>query len=434
MRRKAAAAAGRGGGAVGAAARGTPRSPCADLARWATSRAGSAEVVVDGAIEVAVELVGEDAGRPVPTGASGSRAGTDVPASPSIHERLRAFAWRALKAFKANQGLLLAGAVAYYALLSIVPLLILFVIALSHVIDEARAARRARRATSSGWCPGRAKPLVGRARATSSQHREVMGWVLLGDDALLQLARLHRARERDVGDLRPPRGEPAPPLRRLGAAAVSATSCSLGVGMLLVTLVIGKPARRWASATSISSATTWALGGISGVLLYLLGVAGEVFVLTSIYLVMPVGRLKWRHALIGGVTAALLWELTRHVLLWYFAHALAGERGLRIAHRPRSWCCFRLELAAILLLFGAQVIAEYERDRGSAQRGAKAAARDNCGPRESDAERAAGPAPRHSVLHFADQAIEVGIGAVVGRVPAHHDVHRARDEEPEDQR
>src|ERR1035438_10659959 len=46
------------------------------------------------------------------------------------------FAIQVLKSFRANQGLLLAGAVAYYALLSIVPLLILTVIALSHVIDQ----------------------------------------------------------------------------------------------------------------------------------------------------------------------------------------------------------------------------------------------------------------------------------------------------------
>src|ERR1700749_3290644 len=48
----------------------------------------------------------------------------------------RAFAWRVLCGCRANQVLLLAGAVAYYALLSIVPLLILSVIALSHVIPE----------------------------------------------------------------------------------------------------------------------------------------------------------------------------------------------------------------------------------------------------------------------------------------------------------
>jgi membrane protein len=47
-----------------------------------------------------------------------------------------AFEPQVLKAFQANQGLPLAGAVAYYALLSIVPLLILTVIALSHVGDQ----------------------------------------------------------------------------------------------------------------------------------------------------------------------------------------------------------------------------------------------------------------------------------------------------------
>lgn len=46
-----------------------------------------------------------------------------------------AFIWRVLKSFMANQGLLLAGAVAYYALLSIVPLLILSVFALSHLVS-----------------------------------------------------------------------------------------------------------------------------------------------------------------------------------------------------------------------------------------------------------------------------------------------------------
>jgi uncharacterized BrkB/YihY/UPF0761 family membrane protein len=48
------------------------------------------------------------------------------------------FALRVLRSFRANQGLLLAGAVAYYALLSIVPLLILILIALSQLIDQAQ--------------------------------------------------------------------------------------------------------------------------------------------------------------------------------------------------------------------------------------------------------------------------------------------------------
>jgi len=59
-----------------------------------------------------------------------------------------AFALRVLLGFRANQGLLLAGAVAYYALLSIVPLLILMAIALSHVI--ARGAGPLHRLAGAG--------------------------------------------------------------------------------------------------------------------------------------------------------------------------------------------------------------------------------------------------------------------------------------------
>ena len=46
------------------------------------------------------------------------------------------FALAVIKQFRANQGLLLAGAVAYYTLLSLVPLLILILLALSHIVDE----------------------------------------------------------------------------------------------------------------------------------------------------------------------------------------------------------------------------------------------------------------------------------------------------------
>ena len=72
----------------------------------------------------------------------------------------RAFGWRVLKNFRSNQGLLLAGAVAYYALLSIVPLLILTVIALSRLVDEAELLLTLGRYLD--WLvPGQAKVIVG---------------------------------------------------------------------------------------------------------------------------------------------------------------------------------------------------------------------------------------------------------------------------------
>ncbi|HEY2189489.1 MAG TPA: YhjD/YihY/BrkB family envelope integrity protein, partial [Caldimonas sp.] len=134
---------------------------------------------------------------------------------------------------------------------------------------------------------------------------------------------------------------------------------SLGIGLLLVTLVAGSLQAVGKESVELFG-RDWSLHGVSGLLLYLLGFAGEVFVLTSVYLVMPVGRLAWRHALIGGVTAAVLWEITRHVLVWY----LATLSQMTIVYGSLTTAIvvlLSLELAATLLLFGAQVISEYER-------------------------------------------------------------------------
>src|SRR5204863_3223344 len=86
------------------------------------------------------------------------------------------FALQTLKAFRANQGVLLAGAVAYYALLSIVPLLILFVIALSHLIDQAELLQTIGRYLE--WMvPGQSKAIVTELK-NFLDHRDVVGWVV----------------------------------------------------------------------------------------------------------------------------------------------------------------------------------------------------------------------------------------------------------------
>ena len=88
--------------------------------------------------------------------------------------------------------------------------------------------------------------------------------------------------------------------------------------------------------------------------------AGEILLLTSIYLVMPVGRLSLKHALIGGVTAGLLWEATRHVLVWYFS-TLSQVKVVYGSLTTAIVVLLTLEIASLVLLLGAQVIAEYER-------------------------------------------------------------------------
>jgi uncharacterized BrkB/YihY/UPF0761 family membrane protein len=64
--------------------------------------------------------------------------------------------------------------------------------------------------------------------------------------------------------------------------------------------------------------------------------------------------------LIGGVTATVLWEITRHVLVWYFA-TLSQVSVVYGSLTTAIVALASLDIAATLLLIGAQVIAEYER-------------------------------------------------------------------------
>lgn len=278
---------------------------------------------------------------------------------PRIAQILRdpwSFVVRTLQGFRANQGLLLAGAVAYYALLSVVPLLILTTIVLSHVIDQDELLQTVGRYLE--WLvPGQSQVLVAEL-ANFLAHRELMGWVLLITmvffsslaftvlENAMSVIFHHRVAIRRRHFL-------------VSAIIPYAYILSLGLGLLLVALVAGS-LRAMGQEHVQFLGRTWSLGGASGVLLYLLGFVGEVFVLASIYMVMPVGRLSLPHALIGAVSAAVLWELSRHVLLWYFATlsqitTVYGSLTTAIA------VLLSLEVAATLLLFGAQVIAEYER-------------------------------------------------------------------------
>ena len=267
------------------------------------------------------------------------------------------FALRTLKAFRANQGLLLAGAVAYYALLSIVPLLILAVIALSHVVPERDLLHTVGHYLE--WLlPGHSRPFV-RELGDFLEHRDVVGWVLLAT-MLFFSSLAFTVLENAMSVIFHHRVV----IRRrhfmVSALIPYAYILSLGFGLLLVTLVAGRLQVVGQQEVELFG-RDWSLDGASGALLYLLGFAGEVFVLTSLYIVMPVGRLKLSHALAGAVTAALLWELSRHLLVWYFATlsqigTVYGSMTTAIA------VLLSLEIGATLLLLGAQVISEYERE------------------------------------------------------------------------
>ncbi|MCC8400353.1 YihY/virulence factor BrkB family protein [Paraburkholderia sp. MMS20-SJTN17] len=266
------------------------------------------------------------------------------------------FLLQTLKAFRANQGLLLAGAVAYYALLSIVPLLILIVIVLSRVVPQQLVLDAL--AHLLRWLvPGQSAALV-HELSNFLEHRAVISWVLLVTmiffsslaftvlENAMSLIFVHRVVVKRRHFL-------------ISALLPYCYILFLGVGLLLVTIVSSALDALGAEGLRLFGLHV-PLRGFMRVVLYLFGLGGEIFVLTSVYLVMPVGRPSIKHALIGGVVAGVLWEITRHVLVWYFAtlsqvSIVYGSLTMAIV------ILLSFEWLATLLLFGAQVISQYER-------------------------------------------------------------------------
>ncbi|HZV93781.1 MAG TPA: YhjD/YihY/BrkB family envelope integrity protein, partial [Caldimonas sp.] len=183
-----------------------------------------------------------------------------APAAQHVLRHPGRFAWQTLKAFRANQGLLLAGAVAYYALLSIVPLLILTVIVLSHLIDQRELLGTIGRYLE--WLvPGQSSAIVGEL-AHFLDNRGDVGWLLLATmvffsslaftvlENAMSVIFIHRVVAR----------------KRRFIFSVLIPYCyilSLGVGLLLVTLVAGSLQAVGQESVDLFG-HVWSLHGLSG--------------------------------------------------------------------------------------------------------------------------------------------------------------------------
>ena len=268
--------------------------------------------------------------------------------------------WRFLldvnKGFRDNQGLLLAGAVAYYTLLSIIPLFALVLIVLSQFFEQELLLGTVSTVLTMA-APISADVLSLHLQAFLSHWKVIgtMGILLLLFFSSLAFTVLENAMSMIFFHRR---------LAQRRHFLVSALLpylyiLLLAAGLLVVSLMAG-----WLNQHSSDTPTLIGIDinmtNTTATVLYLLGVIGEVLLLTSIYLVMPVGRLAWSHALVGGVVATLLWEITRHALVWYFT-SLSFVSIIYGSLATTIIILLSFEIAAIILLLGAQVIAEYER-------------------------------------------------------------------------
>lgn len=266
------------------------------------------------------------------------------------------FVLRVIRGFAASQCLLLAGAIAYYALLSLVPLLILSVILLSHLVDQQVLVETI--AHYLEWLvPSQSQALLGDISGFL-ERRTTIGLVLFG--TMLFFSSLafsvveksmaaifkHRVAERS----RHP----------LISAILPYSFVLMLVVLLFVVTALFIVLQTLAGESITLFGHSWSLQALYRPGFYLLGWGVETLIFAGLYMIMPVGRTRPAHALIGGITAALLWEATRHGLTWYFT-TLSKASILYGSLTTSVVVLFSMEIAATLLLLGAQVIAEYER-------------------------------------------------------------------------
>ncbi|RKZ97016.1 MAG: ribonuclease R [Gammaproteobacteria bacterium] len=265
------------------------------------------------------------------------------------------FIKQVIRSFRANQGLLLSGAVAYYTLLSIIPLFSLILIALSHIVEPDQLLQ-----ITSEYInlvlPGQAQVFIEQiTRFTTQKH---VGWLVL----LLLLffsSMTFTVLENTMSIIFYHRVNIHRRHFLISAIIPYCYIIVLGLGVLLITAISG--VLQFLEGETISILFwSWTLDGITKVIFYILGVTGLILMLTSIYMVMPVGKLSFKHALMGSISATFLWEIARHVLVWYFS-TLSMVNVVYGSLTSAFVVLLFLEVGAVILLFGAQVIAEYER-------------------------------------------------------------------------
>ncbi len=266
------------------------------------------------------------------------------------------FAWRVVRNFFRNKGLLLAGAVGYNALLSLLPLVAVLIVVVSAFLDVELILTIVR-AELRILLPGQAE-MITEALQSFVDEREYVGGIGIGfllffssiafrmlEDAMGVIFRHHRVKKK----------------RHFVISALIPFMyiAVMGIALFFVTLV-----------TAIFDTKTYPTFSFLGVeiavevwsswLFDLSAFLSLVIILASFYRIMPTAHVRIRLALVGGTVAAILWEVVLRSIVWYFEHislvnVVYGSLATVII------VLLTMEIAAVIILLGAQVIAEIEK-------------------------------------------------------------------------
>lgn len=257
--------------------------------------------------------------------------------------------------FLHNHGLLLTGAVAHSMMLSLIPLSAVLMVVFSHLFDQQLLMESLTGEISliaPGFTPTLTEVLEG-----FLDNRQVVGGV--GLLVLLFFSSMaFRVIEDSIAIIF---HRPLPTLKRkfwVSALMPYLFILIVAAGLILITsanAIIDAGGQLRHAFPQIDAIIQHHLGRI----LYAAGVLGLILLFTLFYKIMPVAKVSFRRALAGGVTAAILWEITRHLLVAYYmkvsiVNVLYGSMATIII------VLLTMEAVALILLLGAQVIANLQ--------------------------------------------------------------------------
>ncbi|WP_404364252.1 YihY/virulence factor BrkB family protein [Marinobacter sp.] len=251
------------------------------------------------------------------------------------------FSRRVVSNFLRNHGILLAGGVGYNILLSAVPMLAILGALLTQIVDETRLME-VMTVQARHLAPSHASLVLDAVRAFM-ESRDLIS--IVGIPVLLFFSSFaFRMLEDSIAIIF---HQPGSPHRSFWVSAILpyAFILVLGIGLLALTVV---------------SAIAGTVYEDPAFILHVFSFFSVFLLFSAIYKVLPTVRIAPRRALAGGLVAAILWEGTRFLLMYYFLNislvgAVYGSLATIIV------LLISLEIAAMILLLGAQVIAELER-------------------------------------------------------------------------
>ncbi|MES2660696.1 MAG: YihY/virulence factor BrkB family protein [Verrucomicrobiota bacterium] len=267
------------------------------------------------------------------------------------------FATRVLRDFfLRNHGLLLTAAVANNMMLSLIPLSAVLMVVFSHFIEPAQLLESISIEVSL-IAPSFA-PTLTEVLTEFLRTRQLIGWVGLG--SLVVFSSFAFRVLEDAFSIIFHR--PIPTLKRkfwVSALMPYFFILIVAAGLIVITAVNAIIDAR-SLRDSVLSGVDVLLHRHLGQIIYFTGVLGLVLLFTLFYKIMPVAKVSLKRALIGGLTATILWEVVRHLLVSYYTNFSAvnviyGSMATIII------VLLTMEAVALILLLGAQVIADLQR-------------------------------------------------------------------------